>query len=536
MALVQDSAPENTNPEPKQDDRAKRDGAPGGTRDGRTNLFGILSRTGGMSINPTVRKYNEEILEEVQKVIPQIDMRPLQSPPGTMAYFLKRGERTYVFLVIPTMGIQQTSTLRPSSERIADALSECKSVFSGDVHVLSAQLYADRDMILVGNMASLVSTCLATYADPDIRHACAADFTSDLDWVVDPSVTAAEEFVAERMPTIVRPPADFGFVFGVRKARDNDRYDRYRDDRDNGDNSIERLIGVTAYTEFLGPWKDPKDGSFRFQPVIHGAITASPLMLPVVENLALAQLVQQGIIEEGWQQAFRRFSLDGGQNIGTLMEAEDDRTQLFRVKNMGQFDDMMRYNMFEPILVIDVMDGYYRVPSRLCYTNRSKTDTDVITREAARFFDVAVPDLENEPSAVIGREYVGTYGEGSNLVDSRKFTYLEMARRGAPEAAHREIMLEYQRDERIRADLIADLNPGFRSEYLNRITLIDPGYMAWLSGAIKTSGMTVFNQYTRNSVVPMAGYVSKARDYSRFQSFTYQRDNRYRGGFDGYRL
>lgn len=531
MAITQDSAP-------GEQPRREEDGAPGGARRGNgdtsRNVFSILQFTGGMSINPIVRKYNEEVYEEAKKHVEKLETVMIQTPSGTAAYYVRRDNHTWAFLTVPAGSIPTSSRLSPSSERIADAIQEARRVIPGEVHVVTALLYHERDMYLAMNMANHIVTVLNTYSNPEIRNVGVEQLTADLDWVVDPSVIAAEEFVASQMPTKIRPPADFGFVFGVRRNRGRNDYGRYRDGRDDVDN-VERLIGVTAYTEFLGPWKD-RDGTYKFQPVIHGAITASPLMLPIVENLALAWLVQQGIMDRGWEQSFKRFTSDNGQNIGTLIKDPEDRTKLFRVKNMDQFDDMMRLNFFEPMLVMDVMDGYYRIPSRLCYANRGTNDSNLVVADAARFFDVGVPDLDNEPSRVIAKEYVGTYGEGEHLTDSRKFTYLEMAKRGAPEEDHAEIMLNYQHDERIRADLISDLNPGFRSEYLNQVCLIDPDYMSWLSGAIKASGMEVFNNYTRNSSVPMSGYASRSRDFSRFQDITRYRDNGDRDRFGDYRL
>ena len=388
---------------------------------------------------------------------------------------MRRDSTAYVFLTVPTVGISPSQNFRPASERISDAIDAVRKSIPGEMRIVMAQMYGSDDLYLAPNMARMIATTLNTYSTPELRAINAKRFSPNLAWVVEPSVTAASDFVASLMPTHVRPPADFGFILGVRKpGRYTNSYDR---DRGDDNDSMTNIVAVTAYTEFLGPWKDPRSNDWRFQPVIHGAITASTVMLPVIENLALAQLIQQGVIEEDWKTRFRHFGAEGSQNIGTLTRAEGDRSQLFRVSDMDQFDDFMRFNMFDPIVVIDVMDGYYRIPSRLCYTNRNAEDADVLIDDTARFFDVPRPQLVNQPSSVIGKDYVGTYGEGDRKVDSRCFTYLEMTRRGAPAEAHREIMLEYQRDERTRAELISNLNPGFQSLYLNRSPLISPEYM-----------------------------------------------------------
>lgn len=500
------------------------------------DIYAQLLAMGSYGIAPQHKKYNEEIMDEAKKFIPNLELMPLQSPPGAQAFITKgEGNVHYAKIVLFESLIPQMQDLRPVSDRLREAQESLAKAMGGKtVHIIGSQIISDRDLTLVPQMILSTSSDLIASSRVDIREANSRALSAGYDWVVDPNVTSALDLISRLSPVKTLPRADFGFTLGVRQQGKNNQYANGFMQQQNA--PVDPIIACVGYTEIIGPIADRQSGISKFLPIVHISATVSRVPTLAAELLAVVQMTQMAIVNQGWKIPFRKFQ-EGKPNLGNLRIDPQDQNKLWFINNPDMFERFVADQFFPPVLYMDVQEGAYRIPSRLLFAGDNPSHLGRIANEASRFFGAPFLGLKGPlPLAMtVAQEYTGTFGSDVKT-DSREITYLNRVCQGALDKQSADILLNYQNDPSERARVVANLTGSFTSLYRNRLSWISPEFIGQLSGMVRQSRMRIYDPTAQAGTVPLAGFIQAGADFTGFQPYAYQRQGSTMDGLGGYNI
>ena len=267
---------------------------------------------------------------------------------------------------------------------------------------------------------------------------------------------------------------------------------------------------------------------------MHISGTASRVPSLGAELMATVQMVQSAIINGGWKNQFRKFQ-PGSENLGNLTRSPQDPNKLWFAENNDQMEQFIREQFFPPVLVVDVLEGAYRIPARALFAPNKPEQLGQIVMEAARFFGGTPRPMMTPVATQMAEEFTGVFGD-SVKTDSREITYLSQVRKGALDPNKTAVLLGFMNDPTVRARVVQDLTNSFTSLYRMRLSVLSSEFLVYLSQLVANSGLRIFDPTTQSGYVPLAGFIPNATNFAGFQNFAYQRTTGPANSFGGYSL
>lgn len=266
-------------------------------------------------------------------------------------------------------------------------------------------------------------------------------------------------FMEHIYPHKAMPRNDFGFVL----YRNLNNKDAISNQYTGIENTVTRspFACVTGYVEPMQMTVAPHmGGGIKYIPVVH--ISSIQCLIPDLKVAAMLVPLAASVFLRGglWRTQFEQFSKDKP-NLGSL----------FRTGTTGQLDFIDNRNkmnetldrFFEPAaLVIDVVDGLYRIPGLekmsvgSAYSDINQMFYKFINKTPSPE-EAATPFTTNKYS-----EYVGTVMHRSTVADSRWCDYMNTAVHHASDIGQVSAMLQRSIDPKIRVEQIRRFYGSFR--------------------------------------------------------------------------
>lgn len=449
----------------------------GGFTAGRPNVtpgFGMgamsfFENFGIQQATPEIEKYLEEVTEganrgsDGKKSSIVIDRIRLADPAGAYAFIAKGASgikvaSVVIFSDIASVGSALSGEFTPPSRLLVQAHAKLTEQ-DPNLQIVNVYVITARDLLRSSQMANCLRSDLIPFAT-GMSHASAADIAANMDFFIEANTEQAKRAIDSMSPHAVPSRVDVGFMVTF-KPKNNQNLQVGQGARIT--EQAKPYLAVGGYTEVFGPYPDPNaQNRMKYIPVfkITEIVAVAPVMGSIlVAVLAAVQLIcQQGL----WLQQFSSFA-KGAPNLGNMMLATGGK--MWHAETIQDRDEFVATNFQQPYLALSIVEGRRRIPMLAMFEDPAKSNQ--IYAAAARFFGAkdGIPGA-TQVGQIVGVDYIGVYGSGDNLRDSRDLTYLDLAAKNAgvdPNVAS--TLLRFSKTPKDRAQLASQYLQGFQPLY-----------------------------------------------------------------------
>ena len=469
------------------------------------NLVGSVS-----SLSDKGRKYFDRIKEELSSVSNQnklnIKIHSLTSPENTMA--LECGGK--FILLTPSETLSNLPEGLPRTVVLKDAVGTYHTAVSGTHELLLFLVITPADYECVEKMITAIQNLFVVATRPEFQN-LTADMLKDPEsiFVISTNVSDVQNFMTKIYPHAVSPRADMGFVL-YQKGRN--RQGGYNTNPasyfDQGAQENVPIACVTAFTEPVQLTGAMFNSVPKFVPLIH--ITSTISVIPAFElTTLLLPLATDVFIRSGlWKTQFSQFSKEQP-NIGKLFRDPNTNMPGF-AENPTQREQILATTFENPALVLDVVEGTYRIPGLEKY-GIAERNSDV-TAMYGRFLGANI--MDTVASGFKYHEYVGVITHNGRQADSRWADYLNTIIHFESEVNTVYQLLVRNTDPKVRVDQIKRFYPSFEVLYSNIVCEINLNFMMTVQNLIRDK-----IQISQNSVLGAQNLVDLTSLIANAQAF-----------------
>lgn len=241
---------------------------------------------------------------------------------------------------------------------------------------------------------------------------------------IDTSLSAVTQYFQAWSPHAVMPRTEFGFVLSAvpqnynpnNKASKGSFYDSMV-------SGLIPLAAVSGYVELINENRTSQAGTPLFTPVVH--ISEVSTQIPSLRMLELLICIfsNLSVSRRFWQRQFENFA-ENEPNIGNMIfDGTKTPPEPYRVSSLIELDAFLRNSISDPCIVMDVVDGRFRIPGIEMFAMQDKQQ--LLLTELGGLINTELP--KSQVSAALWSEYIGVFADNNAIpTDSRYLDYLRL--------------------------------------------------------------------------------------------------------------
>lgn len=432
----------------------------------------------------------------------QVNTTWLNGMPGVLAIECNKK----VILMIFASFFNHLGELTPVTAMNLEARNTYANTISNAHEFINFLVITPSDYPKVKVMIESMINIFTVINRPEFRSLDISTF-ADSGYIISTSPKDIMEKLERYYPHGVLPRADFGFCMYKKPQKEQqffgpEQFFSQRQERD--------FIGVVAgYTEFLHSGQTINNQP-KYLPVCHLST-----ILPVIPDLSLTAMllpIATGLfLKYGmWHKSVKHFTKDMP-NVGRLFTDLNDNSLMF-VDNEKKYEAINNMYFEPPVLVMDVVEGIYRVPGieKYAAANRQGELIEMFSRFTKQPWNV------NSISSFFQHEYIGTVMQNNRLIDSRWCDYLNTIVHHESDAETVRKLLWPSAEPKHKATTQKELYPNFNVLYSNMICPLNLEFMNHVQASIGnyisiiTQGLSGMDA----SIINLDQLIQSGRQYS----------------------
>lgn len=386
-----------------------------------------------------------------------IEVKTLAYPPETLAVIA--GDQAFILLFSEAITGHENLPVVAESRQATMTL---QSTVGSNVKVRNVIVVTPSDYPKAETMAANLMNSFNCQLSPEVAEITLQSLSQYTIEVSTNRVTY-DNFVNRFNPHGVQSPVTIGITVSAskpsRKSSNLDLFAQVENERFD-------IGAIGAYVTFI---RNPNvGGTPKFLPEIHIAELTSALpydgLVPLLLSVATDVLLDHG----HWKNQFGEIR-EGGPNIGNLLM--DANNSPMRITQAEQKEDIILNYCMPPALVMDIVEGRYRIPGMEMYAINGLHP--MIMESYNKFFRgcknfTSSFSTSASPVIPIHREYIGTVGVAGVQFDSRYVDYLTMMVHHSNNPATQQLLYHPIREED-HMNLVRQFCPDFEALYLNQV-------------------------------------------------------------------
>lgn len=425
-----------------------------------------------------IKELKETISERATGAVVKPEVITLAYPPETICV---HAGNNAILLLFSEANRREENLPVVALERLA--LQAMQALLGKTVRMWNVIVVTPEDYDKASVMGACLVNTLVALSAPEVQG-MSINSMSSYQIEISTNPVAYDNFIARFNPHGIQDRADLKLTVSLNlPRRNNGNMTNLFDQASSEKIDIGTIGAYVIFTEST----QAQMGIKKFIPEVHISNLCPMVQFDGLIPLLLAIATETLIDNAYWKTQFADLG-PNSPNIGNLVD-DTNTGQPFRCENLAQRDNLINAWCDHPVLILDVMEGRYRIPGIERYALPGMASAIIGTYN--RFLGVnAVPDTSN-PAYLYANDYTGYIKVGHQISDSRWCSYLNMMIHNATRKAACAMLLAHYQREEDNVNAVRQFFPDLDLLYVNHMVLLEPSVLRSVQASVKQHIRTI---------------------------------------------